>query len=213
MKNSVLRYKNLIVKECSFCKNSFESYPLSRAKYCSRECYSKSRIGKPTWNKGIKEFMGVKTVPNCKCKFCGKEFHLKPYSIKKGRGKYCSKKCYGMNKSKLIRDGEITVFALPPMLGKNNPSWRGGRSFWPYPADWTKTLKEAIRQRDGYKCRNCGCPQEESLKKLSIHHIDYNKQNCNPENLITLCNSCHCLITEPTEKRWGVIYERKVMCK
>jgi 5-methylcytosine-specific restriction endonuclease McrA len=26
---------------------------------------------------------------------------------------------------------------------------------------------------------------------LAIHHIDGNKQNCNPDNLITLCKSCH----------------------
>ena len=29
-------------------------------------------------------------------------------------------------------------------------------------------------------------------RKLNIHHIDYNKQNCNEENLITLCDKCHC---------------------
>jgi len=26
---------------------------------------------------------------------------------------------------------------------------------------------------------------------LSVHHIDYNKQNCDDFNLITLCKSCH----------------------
>lgn len=26
---------------------------------------------------------------------------------------------------------------------------------------------------------------------LHIHHIDYNKDNCEEENLITLCSSCH----------------------
>ena len=27
--------------------------------------------------------------------------------------------------------------------------------------------------------------------KLTVHHIDYDKQNCSPTNLITLCNSCN----------------------
>jgi len=27
--------------------------------------------------------------------------------------------------------------------------------------------------------------------KLKRNHIDYNKKNCNPDNLITLCHSCH----------------------
>jgi hypothetical protein len=26
---------------------------------------------------------------------------------------------------------------------------------------------------------------------LHIHHIDYDKKNCNPDNLIALCHSCH----------------------
>ena len=28
-------------------------------------------------------------------------------------------------------------------------------------------------------------------RNLHIHHIDYDKLNCKPENLITLCHSCH----------------------
>ena len=27
--------------------------------------------------------------------------------------------------------------------------------------------------------------------KLKKNHIDYDKKNCNPENLITLCNHCN----------------------
>jgi len=28
-------------------------------------------------------------------------------------------------------------------------------------------------------------------KVLTIHHIDYNKYNCLPENLISLCDRCN----------------------
>jgi len=28
-------------------------------------------------------------------------------------------------------------------------------------------------------------------KRILIHHIDYDKQNCNENNLITVCNSCN----------------------
>jgi 5-methylcytosine-specific restriction endonuclease McrA len=62
-------------------------------------------------------------------------------------------------------------------------------SFEPYSVDWTTTLKISIRQRDRYTCQICGKQQGDNA--FSVHHIDYNKQNCNPENLITLCNSCH----------------------
>ena len=59
----------------------------------------------------------------------------------------------------------------------------------PYTVDWTETLKRSIRERDHYQCQVCGKPQEN--RTLPIHHIDYNKKNCDPKNLITLCDGCH----------------------
>jgi len=70
--------------------------------------------------------------------------------------------------------------------GKNNPNWKGGISFEPYSKNWTETLKRSIRERDGYTCRLCG-----HYPAFDIHHKDYDKLNCNPDNLITLCHSCH----------------------
>jgi 5-methylcytosine-specific restriction endonuclease McrA len=69
--------------------------------------------------------------------------------------------------------------------------WKGGVSFEPYSKNWTKNLKESIRQRDQYLCQICYIDQRELSTKLSIHHIDYNKKNCTPNNLISLCNPCH----------------------
>ena len=70
--------------------------------------------------------------------------------------------------------------------GEKNHNWLGGKSFKPYTIDWTETLKRSIRERDKYTCQICG-------KEPSVycHHIDYDKKNCNPNNLITLCCSCH----------------------
>jgi 5-methylcytosine-specific restriction endonuclease McrA len=73
--------------------------------------------------------------------------------------------------------------------GDKNPSWKGGKSFEPYNLDWTKTLRQSIRERDHYVCQLCNKPQQERLH--CVHHIDYDKQNCNPENLITLCVGCN----------------------
>ena len=64
--------------------------------------------------------------------------------------------------------------------------WKGGISFEPYSVDWTRTLRRSIRERDRYTCQICG--KEPSVH---CHHIDYNKKNCNSDNLITLCRSCH----------------------
>ena len=76
-------------------------------------------------------------------------------------------------------------------IPQNHPCWRGGISREPYSFDFNDELKELIRKRDLYKCQICGAPQEEFVKKLPIHHIDYNKKNSDPKNLITLCMSCH----------------------
>ena len=67
--------------------------------------------------------------------------------------------------------------------------WNGFSSIEPYPVDWTKTLKRSIRERDKYSCKLCGKPQED--RAFDVHHIDYNKKNCNEYNLISLCSSCH----------------------
>ena len=89
------------------------------------------------------------------------------------------------------------------MIGQNNPMWKGGISFEPYSLDWTKTLKRSIRERDNYTCQLCGRTQIEELemieKKLPVHHIDYNKKDCNPINLITLCNSCNSKVNSNRE--------------
>jgi hypothetical protein len=70
-------------------------------------------------------------------------------------------------------------------------NWKGGISFQPYPKIFNNTLKRIIKQIDNYKCQLCGVAEEEHYEKLSIHHIDYNKENCNPNNLITLCRGCN----------------------
>ena len=74
--------------------------------------------------------------------------------------------------------------------GSSHPNWKGGISYEPYCDVWIdKEYKESIKDRDNYECQNPDCWG--TSKRLSIHHIDYIKKNCCPENLITLCNSCN----------------------
>jgi hypothetical protein len=73
--------------------------------------------------------------------------------------------------------------------GEKSFLWKGGRTFKSYSVDWTRTLRRSIRERDNYTCKICGAKQED--RAFSIHHIDYDKNNCDPNNLITLCVSCH----------------------
>lgn len=74
--------------------------------------------------------------------------------------------------------------------GDKNGNWEGGISREEYPAEfWKKCFKDMIRDRDNRKCQICGIP--EMRKALDIHHIDYDKRNVDPENLVSLCHKCH----------------------
>ena len=74
--------------------------------------------------------------------------------------------------------------------GPGHPNWKGGISCEPYCDAWAdKEYKEDIKARDDYKCQNPDCWR--TSNKLILHHVDYNKKNCSPTNLITLCASCN----------------------
>jgi HNH endonuclease len=100
--------------------------------------------------------------------------------------------------------------------GEKHPAWRGGISFEPYGVDFNKKLREQIRKRDGYRCQECFRHQNELRTKtnksyrLVIHHIDYNKKNNNPNNLISLCKSCHTQ-TNWNREQWIEYYKDKVV--
>jgi hypothetical protein len=70
-------------------------------------------------------------------------------------------------------------------LGEKSSLWQGGKSYEPYTKEWNNILKKEIRKRDNNVCQLC-------MKfGKDVHHIDYDKKNCNNDNLITLCRRCH----------------------
>ena len=87
-------------------------------------------------------------------------------------------------------------------IGDKNPAWNGGSSFEPYPPEFNVIFKESILIRDKYTCQLCGAKPEDR-RELHLHHIDYNKKNCDPDNLITLCHSCHSKTNHHREE-WGI---------
>ena len=137
------------------------------------------------------------------CEICNKQVRLPNNRLSTFR--FCSKKCRniwqsGMMKLNAPTKNKESALKLSntkrgvpnfKIRGDKNGSWRGGVSFEPYSLGWTNTFKEQIRYRDGYKCQGCGKPEVEHNRRLSIHHIDFDKHNLSPDNLITLCNKCH----------------------
>lgn len=193
----------MIFTSCHFCKKEFLVKPseskYSKKLFCSVGCYRSSMV--------------VRVLK--KCCVCGKQVSYTPSQIKKIKGGnyYCSKKCYGISISKSIRCSCKECgheFSRTPCqikkgggvfcsskcqhkyhIGKNHCSWKGGISKQPYPFDFNFELKDLIRKRDNYKCKMCGIPQQECINPLCVHHIDYDKNNINPHNLVSLCHRCH----------------------
>jgi hypothetical protein len=71
---------------------------------------------------------------------------------------------------------------------------------------YSERLREEIIQEQEYKCRLC----EKSLKGIwpHLHHIDYNKRNCDKKNLTFLCPRCHAK-TNYNRHFWQTLLEEK----
>lgn len=69
-------------------------------------------------------------------------------------------------------------------------NWKGGISKEPYPMLDNKK-RERIKTRDNHRCQICAILEVECTRQLSIHHINYNRQDESDDNLISLCVSCH----------------------
>ena len=160
--------------ECKFCSKTFKTYPnwIKRGggKFCSRVCYTNSLR-----NRVEKE-----------CEQCGSKFSVKPCALVHNASRFCSPKCSQVSSKE--RDYSYCT-------GENNPNWKGGSSIELYPPEFNDDLKDKIRKRDNYECQICGLREEEHVLlysyNLNIHHIDYDKDNSEEVNLVSLCCQCH----------------------
>jgi len=75
----------------------------------------------------------------------------------------------------------------PDVSGKNCHLYVHGRGHEPYSPRFKGYWRREIRKRDNYTCQICGI--KENGKRHAVHHINYDKNDCRPENLITLCAS------------------------
>lgn len=173
--------RNEVVVNCTNCGNELERKPCTthEENFCDLKCRSEFRCGK---NHPRHVEYAVK-----KCEECGSE--IPRHIAKRDYAKYCSNVC----KVKAVR-------------GAAASGWKGG--VWVYGSGFTKTFKDKIRARDGDKCATCGIVPEEK-RCLQVHHIDGNKKNNDPNNLITQCTKCHAQIYKKMKahsftKRLGV---------
>jgi hypothetical protein len=116
-----------------------------------------------------------------KCFWCGKIVYKWKHQI--WEHSFCDEKCRGQWQ-------RITF------CGKNAINYIHGKGNEQYPLEFSDLLKDKIRNRDNYCCQICNLNEKEHFRgnkkiKLLVHHIDYNKQNCKEDNLLTVCSDCH----------------------
>jgi DEAD/DEAH box helicase domain-containing protein len=76
-----------------------------------------------------------------------------------------------------------------------------------YGPEWAR-IRERVRARDGYKCQVCGAP--ESTRQHDVHHktpfraFTSMAEANRPENLTTLCASCHHKVEQNVRMRSGL---------
>jgi len=103
-------------------------------------------------------------------------------------------KLYNVSTSTVCSKRRELKIPYPDNKGERNSNWKGGISLLPYPFIFNGVIQGQIRERDNNICKLCGKLQSLESRKLSVHHIDYNKDNCQFNNLLTLCRRCNSLV-------------------
>lgn len=231
------RVRRKITKKCICCGHDFEipACYKSRKKYCNKKCYLfhiNSQI-----EKRCIICNSVFKVPRHRDKktcsgICAKKYNasrvaetnkseIKRQQVSKARkGKKghpisvehklkLKKILTGRIVSKETREKLSKTRKRLGLVGAKSSNWHGGKSFEPYGMAFDKKLKNSIRRRDHHSCIECGYTQERLGYKLHVHHMDYNKNNNNPDNLISLCRSCHAQ-TNFKREDWEIYFKNKL---
>lgn len=149
---------------CKICNKEFEHY--GERILCSRECTAKymsqMRLGESN-----PAWCDSNKINKGTCERCGTTFEYTRANLHIGQvRKFCSLAC----------SRGYDLKSLPRQEYSRQAS---------YPKAFRK-IKPEILERDGHKCQMC-----ESTDHLCVHHINYEKSNCDKSNLITLCQKCH----------------------
>lgn len=151
--------------------------------FCGHECYgewvSENRSGEncPSWKGGDRKVV---------CAACGSETTQTRNNYKKTERAFCDRGCF-------------MEWHSENMVGESHPRWKGGPA--PYGAGWNEPKREAVRNRDGRECIDCGMTEADHVdkfgEKLHVHHVIPARAFDDPEernaknNLVTLCMPCH----------------------
>ena len=222
---------------CPVCKITFstQSCRIKRVKIhcCSKECSYESKktiIGElnPLYikNKIIKQYFCIDCgIEICdqytkRCRHCASTGKNNPGFLGEGNRlkdkQYFCKDCKIEINYKTALYGEGKCFDCTMkergqhQRGENHPNYIPN-CVRIHPLEFSDELKEKVRDRDNHICQNpdCGCTEKENGRALEVHHIDYDKRNCDEENLISLCKKCH-MKTNFNREYWKMLFKNLI---
>lgn len=175
---------------CEWCGNKYEipkAWIRKGTRFCSRSCkgawsakYQFTGANSHNWQGGPVTMI---------CEQCGKEYTVSRGIFNNRTSHFCGRRCMGDWKA--IHNQR-----------ENGPGWMGGLDDDPYPIEWNEPLRRRIRQRDGNRCVLCGRTEDDVGRQLSVHHIDYDKNNTAWGNLVSLCTEHH-IMTNANRTWWS----------
>ena len=161
--------------QCNHCQQTFNARPCeikSGKRFCSKKCYSASRIGAPTWNKGLS---GWRTKEHTQ--------KLIDITIQRNKEKPISSENARINGIKAKRN-----------TGPQHKDWKGGRK--KTQAGYVYVLaKDHPRQQDGYVFEHIVVLEQHLGRLLNdkevVHHINQIRDDNRLENLCLMFRSDH----------------------
>ena len=183
-------------RNCQYCGKLFIwTREKSGQKYCSKECATAANDDK------LRELTQNVWSEIRRCDHCGRDFE---WFSNKPNQKYCGEECRheaalikikNYNKSKNPTDEQLrnavylkVLDIISKMDQSKGASFNGKYIDYSVIGDISEKTREIVLERDRHECQVC-----KRKDSLQLHHLIKRRYGGShkPENLITLCASCH----------------------
>lgn len=194
--NTPKKQKGSVEYTCEWCGKHFFGCPSrSKAKHicCSKKCM----------NNLTRKLTNERHIPNTKCPVCGKMFWVKPSHLRRYKNVCCSRECSLQLRHLKMSGKNNHQYGLK---GRLNSSWESDERISTHGYKLIRRLDHPFKNSNGFVFEHRLVAEEYLLTPqnsieingkrylrpdLEIHHIDQNKLNNSPENLLIVTKSEH----------------------